>query len=867
MAHLGDFTLEKESFKNSASVFREFKTAQFQKLNEKEKRGVVNQALHQFIKETPEPCFLLSAVLDFIEKIVQEAILDHYHFSHFELWLNQLSGLSKEENYQIRAKIVGKRIPREEYQILFPIGMGKSYFGSHYVTAHSSPDIDTTIASFWGWVDAFGARVAEGLHLWNVPGGVPAAQVEVEQLFYRPFGKEIFTHLAKNYTSLMLSSIDLISQKGVVEKEEEISMLSIDHERNQNAIILVDDQGYYLGDWRNFDVEGVRQVIELFHLCLRWFENHLYTQLISLFTQEKVTRDHFIAFLQRLYKIKIKESQPAKQFTRLQKEQLENYLKKVLSIEKGGETTFEAFASEMRQHGLAHFEQLNDFLKSLTHSSLFDAQGVLREDRPSLFKELEKVIEGLDGALQAIDHYVDRLAISLKIKSQVFGYLPQTVSYRSDINELRSKMGNHPFLTITYADKEGREIPLGVVHAEELYKPILGTVSLRDFCNREETKIPSFLEVISVIDHHKAQFSSLTPPVAHISDAQSSNALVAELAFTINDRYSTGGMKREEIEAQIKEREKKLLTASDKRVMKRLLQRSIQVENPTHFYIHPEREFLEYLQFVYAILDDTDLLTKVSMRDVICMASLLNRLKSLMQKKEGEIIHFDDIAKDDHFVATAAKRILQDLDMYSLCRRIYLAKEEAVKANLELYVEGKPSSFFSDTKEQNGCCRVGQAKLYANNFSTYQKYAKELRHLWWGEAQLINKEKGEIDFYLQMISTVAGAEDLFSGVTNDYSHRDEIWIWIPETEQAVGHLKSFLNAFQGLSSINKIGLEATFFGKDAKKLAQIFNESFISIPHHFSQDKETPSLILLQFKAGAINSRKAMISPFLPRLV
>ncbi len=45
-------------------------------------------------------------------------------------------------------------------------------------------------------------------------------------------------------------------------------LLIIDHEREQNAIVLIDEKGYYLGDWRNFDVEGVRQVIMLLNSCL-----------------------------------------------------------------------------------------------------------------------------------------------------------------------------------------------------------------------------------------------------------------------------------------------------------------------------------------------------------------------------------------------------------------------------------------------------------------------------------------------------------------------------------------------------------------------------------------------------------------------
>ena len=47
--------------------------------------------------------------------------------------------------------------------------------------------------------------------------------------------------------------------------------------------------------------------------------------------------------------------------------------------------------------------------------------------------------------------------------------------------------------------------------------------------------IPSYLEVISVIDHHKSALNTFAPPVAIIADAQSCNTLVAQKAFEIND--------------------------------------------------------------------------------------------------------------------------------------------------------------------------------------------------------------------------------------------------------------------------------------------------------------------------------------------
>ena len=66
------------------------------------------------------------------------------------------------------------------------------------------------------------------------------------------------------------------------------SVGDIDHDRDHNAVIVVDDEGYFLGNWRATDVEGVRQVIIALGNCIRWFENSLHLNLISLFAKEKL---------------------------------------------------------------------------------------------------------------------------------------------------------------------------------------------------------------------------------------------------------------------------------------------------------------------------------------------------------------------------------------------------------------------------------------------------------------------------------------------------------------------------------------------------------------------------------------------------
>lgn len=864
-SYLGDFVLSPYKFKNLDKVFKEFRAKEFLRLNEMQKTERINRLLLDLIQSAPIPGFLLPAVTDYIEQIAQMKVLEIYTFSHFELWLNQFSGLADEDNYRVRAHIAGKYIPRDEYQIYFPVGMGKVHPGSHFVTAHSSPDLDTTVASFWGWVDAFAARVGEKLHVWNLPGGVPPPQIEVDLLFNQIFGEGLFTHLAKARTSLAISSLDLLSQKGLVKKQMDESTLNIEHERSQNAVVLVDELGFYIGDWRTIDVEGVRHVLLLLNQTLRWFENNLHVKMISLFAKENLSSKDFPAFVSSIFGIRIRDAEPVQEFTERQKQQLADYLTRVLLVKEGLDSTFEEFARAMKALSLSDFQDFINLFESLKKSNLFDRSGYLVENRPRIFNHLEKIIKGLTQAIQSVRNYVERLDVALKIKIEVFGYFPQMLSYRADLEEIRSKMGSYSSLTVTTSDKEGRAIPLGVVHARDLLKPILGTVTLRDFCNREETKIPSYLEVISVIDHHKSSLLTHSPLVAQLSDSQSSNALVAQLAFKINDAHGVGGMTRAAMEAERKEVAKDLRAPENKRLMQRLLQKQLACEKTGDYFVDPTREALEYMHFLYAILDDTDLLTKVSFKDVHCVASLLNRLKSLMLKKEVEVISFDDLPQGSDFVTLAAKRILQNVDMYSLYRKIYKAKEQAVEKNIQLCLKGRPSSIFVDTKEQNGCCRVGQTKMFAKNIPSFLKHAVKLRKAWCEDAHLMHKEKGEIDLHMHMISTIAGAEDLFAGTAGKYKHPDELWIWIPSVEQAVEHLKSFLNAFRHLPQIVGNRCSVEFFGENAKELDLIFKESFLPIPRTTVSKTGLP-IAVLKYNAGSINSRKAQVSPCLPQL-
>lgn len=855
-----------ESFPDIEKVIKKFRKPIFLNLTLRKRFREINQTLYQLIHETPGPSFLLSAVLNFIERINQEKVLHEiYDLATFEFWLNNFSNLSEQENYETRAKIVGKYLPREEYQVFFPIGMGKVYFGSHFVTAHLSPDVDTMIASFWGWMDAFGARVGSGLHIWCLPGGAPDSPITA--VFRNLFGPGLFPYTARTTPALTLTARDLLTQKLFFKELGHTGISTIDHGPNDKAVILTNEQGHYLGDWRRSDVELVRQIIILIKSCLHWFENNLHTQLISLFAKPDLSIRDLPTFNSSIFDIKIKNCEPAQDFNEHQLNHLNEFFYKVLGVEKGLEGTFRDLNEALYRLSINGMLSFQKEVEALPSSDIFDEGGHLKENRPLIFNYLKQLIKHLDEAIFAVRNYVERLDVVLSIKYKVLGMPYTYITLRSDVDEIRQKIQNRDFLTVIIHEQDGSLFPVGIVRASDVREHGLGTVSLRDFCNLEEVKMASYLEVISVIDHHKSTLKTPSVPTALIGDAQSCNVLIVEQMFGMNDKYSLGGMDLENIEKQIREVSADLTTSSQMRILQRLLQRRLIALQKQSYFVHPGREFAEYLCCLHAILDDTDLLTKVSFRDLECVAQLLNRLKSLSLGKEVEIIHFNDLPRNKAFVPSATQRILQQSDMYSLYQQIYHLRESEVETHIALCIQGLPSNIFVDTKEQNGCARVGQTKMFSSNFPFFLKHEKEIRRVWINQSQEVYKENTEIDLYIHMISTIASAEEVYKNQIGPYLHKDELWFWTPPTQQGYRHLNSFLAGFQYAMKEFKTTLSLEFLGTPSGEFMEVFEHHFSEIPKKITHPDASPPIAVLRFKPGAVNSRKSMITPYLPRLV
>jgi len=848
---LGNYPLTHTSFEKLETCFQAFCTPSFRKLNTREKFKKINKALLKLIQETPTPCFLLGQTIEFIARVNTDAILaTPYKMEDFEFWLNNFSQLSPDDQYLVRAKIAGKFLPRQEYSAFFPIGSGKTYSGAHFIAAHIAPDADTTVASFWGWVDAFAAKVASATHKWNLPQAVQNSHIKI--LFESLFSKKVFDIAARSASSLTLSALDLISQKSVIKLVKHKKSTEIDHSFLGKPILIVDDNDHYMGCLHPNELESTRQIVLLFSQTMRWLQSTVQETIITLLAQKKVTKADIEEALDTLFKMPIKKSAPIVEATEKQRRFQHELFKRIFSIPKGFEASFlEFIQSQNMLHGLHQSLQTLDF---------FDKSNALIEERTTIFSCIKTLFSVLDSASLNVKNHVDTLNFLLEVKEKVLQIPNVFLTLKSEVDEMRSKIAHFEYLPVIVTQEDGSHVCVGVVYASDLKRQLLGTVSLRDFSNEQETKIASYLEIISIIDHHKSNIQTTSAATIVSSDAQSANTLVAELALHINERYSTLGQTQKAIDSQLKQR-------SDTKKLQRLLQYSINCKNKM-FYIHPDREFAEYLCFLYAILDDTDLLAKVSFRDVLVIQKLVNRMKTLVVGADFESISFDTLSRDANFAKNAACVILQNEDMYSIYKNIFSHKEKEVDTNIQKCISSESLELFSDTKEQNGCARVGQVKLFQSNISYFQKHIETLRSIWYESAKKIYEARPHMDLHMLMLSTIASADEVYEGNPSKWSHKDEIWIWTPETQQGNFRLVSFLTSFQGCDAVQKNTFQVCFLGPNCTELESLFSQNFAKARQtRASNYKEGLPLSVLRFQAGLINSRKALITPYLPRFI
>lgn len=826
-------------------TFEPFLSQEFKALPERKKFRAINEFLLEHIQRSSPPCFLLPWLINSMAVINDLKILNnHFHLNDFEFWLIHFSGLEFEQIRLVRGKITGKYLPRDAYQTLFPVG-GRIYEGSHFVCAHLSPDVDTTVASYLCWLEAFSTPVSNRLHVWNVPNGAPSSPVM--NIMKENLGEEIFDIAMQKKTILSITAEDLLTTDGFIKSEGNVSISSLDHGLSEKAIVLVDHEGHYLGDWRASDVELVRQIIVLFKGALKNFENSFLIGLTRLLGNSVFDKEDIENYLKNTFDKTFESEDLSEQEAKW----LDDTLKKVADCEKGIKTSYQELFEKVDNLSLKN-------LKEIVSQTLHDFYSHIDSlDRPELFKGIEKLISILNNGIYEAREWIEKLYVAVRIKLKVLGSTPHTLTLDSNVDEIKIKMKHYDYLTVTARGDKGH-FPIGIVRARELQKAILGTVSFCDFSNFDEINLPAYLSVISIIDHHKSDYKTQGPSLALIADTQSCNILMAETLFKINEPYSHFGLTIEQIDSQLAS----LKPDSDSSIylIDKLL-KARKALNQTGSFIHPEREKLDYLLALYAVLDDTDLLTKVTTRDILTVKELMNRLALFERKEAVDLISFDSLAKDESFAHHAAALLLQLPEMYKIYQRTLSLMEQEVENELSQLEHGINDIIFSDTKEQNGVALITQIKLFSQNFNHFDRTEAKIREKWVEKCQKKHLENKQIDLFIMMVSTIPSAEEL-GGCLVERVHRDAIWFWVPEKGDA--HLSSFLTGFQ--TAVKAIDFELILIN-DEGELEELFIHNFKPVLKVYSRkENKHGRLALLQFKPGLINSRKAMISPYLPRI-
>ncbi len=386
--------------------------------------------------------------------------------------------------------------------------MQKYYPGAHFFAAHLSPDLDTTVASFIGWLDAFSAKVGEGVHIWSLPGGINDSSIV--GLFESLFGIYSIKYLARTSLSLTLTAMDLVERDHVKIVNGSASILDIDQGLHTHAVLLVDDTCRYLGDWHSVDAENVRPLLILLDALLRQFESQFYIRLIRFFAQPEAHRDGLYQLENDTFHARLESSMALREAGKDNRAKLHTFLQEVLFLQAGLQGTFSHWKSLLRLK-LIRFQQFHQQIQQLFSLLQFDSAGILQESRTHLFQVLEELLALLNHALQEIRLFTEQLSTAVHIKERVFHTNSFPLTTKSEVEEIRAKMQTADYLPVVMTDKT-TAYPIGIVRAQTLQRFPLGTVSTRDFSNPDEMRMAPYLTIISVIDHHKSSLQTITPP-------------------------------------------------------------------------------------------------------------------------------------------------------------------------------------------------------------------------------------------------------------------------------------------------------------------------------------------------------------------
>lgn len=787
------------------------------------------------LQRIAEPAYLLPECLLFF-RLYNEIVEPRAPFgmAHFELWLNGCAQLSDADQGKIRGKISGRRLPQTAYQTLFPVGSRLT--GSHLISAHTCPDLDTSIASFWHWVDAFAARTSTSLHVWNLPGGALAPQDQIA--FWR--STACMPSAARTAKRLSLCALELAEAGDLIEigGHRDVRLL---RKLDSEALIAVTGMGgIYLGAWRDGDRGRVGAFARFIERCLIVAMRALWQRLAKRARQGPLIDSLLNEPLQDYVRPTSFCGRDRKNCARLWR---------LLPLASKWRTPLRQFLQSHLETAVCP-ESERQVLSSLSAGDSRDWRRFLRIARRACHN----------------------LALYLRIRERVLRD-PSTHALSSDtVKQVRQKLGDQSAIMVVHPTGGGLVEALGIARAERLRRFPLGHVSLCDVSDGGDVVMESHLSLISCFDHHRPNLQTREVATIEIADVQSCNTLMGERALAIGKKFGTEGQSHRAVDGQIEilMRNPHQLACPAKRGE---FARALRLKGALNcckgeWFVHPGREFAQLRSYLVAILDDTDLLSRVSARDVLCAVRLFNRLQSLARPDCAEAICCEDLTGDVDEIAMLTRRLVDQPALQVLMREYCKVRAECIDRAMRISAGKKrvcsALSWFADTKRDRHF-RVGQSKMLIDNIALFSELRSALLEQWLIAAQRASQRNGALRVHLHMCSTVRAEEGAGGKLSREFSHRDQLWFWIPPTRASRNQLIDFLRGFRKAPALRGQDLELELVSGDSNRDWQgLFEENFS--PCGRASVKELTlcqSMAILHLRAGSLNSRKESITPYL----
>ncbi|WP_108623794.1 hypothetical protein [Candidatus Similichlamydia epinepheli] len=620
-----------------------------------------------WIVSVPHPAFLLPSILTLFRNANASNLLDRtIHFLDWEQWILFYGNFSKNDEIDLRAKIVGKKSSRESYQTYFPIGHGLFYRGSHYVSAHKSPDLDTLVCSFWGWMDAFGAKISDRLHIWHVPDGKinPTDLAFLDSLL----GIGNFDILCRRRESLEAEACDLSSPCAKCSSANDL----LREASNHKSLLVVNENGQYLGEWNAEDSEMFYSIVMPLTHLLDSFESQIRSSLFDCFSRESPNEE-----LQKLlwsFENKIvAEDVTFLRYSDLSKSRLKTLFESVFSFSIF--ETIKSMSFALKKNGICELTQCFEAIEKLL---AFDFS---KKTLFSVFIEIKTALQTLEKLSENCFAFLRKGSSALLLKRNLWCSEPRWVTPQatfSKLTELFQK--DHSPISLIISNNKNQLIPIGCIESERVQSSKVGTVSLRDFSNRSEARIATHLDIISVIDHHKTFIETSAPSSSCTADVQACSVLLHEL---------------EELSFRIQDQE----------------------DDAT--YVHPDRRFIFSFSLLASIFDDTDLLVKAKRRD--CLA-----VRDLIEQFSGSPIQWEK----GRSLADLKQQLLTEPSAFSIYSKFFDLRKKNLEKALHCAAKFESFELFTDTKVQGAGVLVGQSKLFLTNWANLKQLRPLIIQQW-----------------------------------------------------------------------------------------------------------------------------------------